>query len=131
MGSLAKVQAHDIHESFTILRNTPIRTTQEGLRVFWASAPDGFLFGWEDDVINEKYDCLERSLNVEERQQCAGDAGDYMFDDFLTLPLFQTTFDMTIDPEFISEWIYPGVGSAHPTHVHNIKACPVGTDRCE
>ena len=128
---LAKVQAHDIHESFTILRNTPIRTTQEGLRVFWASAPDGFLFGWEDDVINEKYDCLERSLNVEERQQCARDAGDYMFDDFLTLPLFQTTFDMTIDPAFISEWIYPGVGSAHPTHVHNIKACPVGTDRCE
>jgi hypothetical protein len=54
-----------------------------------------------------------------------------MFDDFLTLPLFQTTFDMTINPEFISEWIYPGVGSAHPTHVHNIKACPVGTDRCE
>jgi peptide/nickel transport system substrate-binding protein len=128
---LAKVQAHDIHESFTILRNTPIRTTQEGLRIFWASAPDGFLFGWEDDVINEKYDCLERSLNVAEREQCAGDAGDYMFDDFLTLPLFQTTFDMTIDPAFISEWIYPGVGSAHPTHVHNIKACPVGTDRCE
>ena len=128
---LAKHQAHDIHESFTILRNTPIRTTQEGLRVFWVSAPDGFLFGWEDDIINENYDCLERSLNVQEREQCAGDAGDYMFDDFLTLPLFQTTFDMTINPEFISEWIYPGVGSAHPTHVHNIKACPVGTDRCE
>ena len=122
---------HDIHETFVILRNTPIRTTQEGLRVFWVSAPDGLLYGWESDSINEKYDCLERSLDVSEREQCARDAGDEMFDDFLTLPLFQTTFDMTIDPEFISGWVYPGVGSAHPTHVHNIKACPVGTARCD
>ena len=38
---------------------------------------------------------------------------------------------ITIDPVFIAGWIYPGVGSAHPTHVHNIKACPVGTDRCD
>ena len=128
---LDTVRAHDIHETFTILRNTPIRTTQEGLRVFWVSEPDGFLFGWEDDIINEKYDCLERSLDIDERERCALEAGDYMFDDFLTLPLFQTTFDMTIDPEFISGWVYPGVGSAHPTHVHNIKACPVGTDRCD
>ena len=122
---------HDIHETFVILRNTPIRTTQEGLRVFWVSAPDGLLYGWEDDFINQRYDCLEKSLNVDQREQCAREAGDYMFDDYLTLPLFQTTFDMTIDPEFISGWIYPGVGSAHPTHVHNIRACPVGTDRCD
>ena len=122
---------HDIHETFVILRNTPIRTTQEGLRVFWVSAPDGLLYGWESDSINEQYDCLEQSLDVAEREQCARDAGDEMFDDFLTLPLFQTTFDMTIDPEFISGWVYPGVGSAHPTHVHNIKACPVGTERCD
>ena len=122
---------HDIHETFVILRNTPIRTTQEGLRVFWVSAPDGLLYRWESDSINEQYDCLEQSLDVAEREQCARDAGDEMFDDFLTLPLFQTTFDMTIDPEFISGWVYPGVGSAHPTHVHNIKACPVGTERCD
>ena len=122
---------HDIHETFVILRNTPIRTTQQGLRVFWVSEPNGFLYGWESDFINEKYDCLERSLDVAEREQCARDAGDGMFDDFLTLPLFQTTFDMTIDPEFIAGWDFPGVGFAHPTHVHNIKACPVGTDRCD
>ncbi len=128
---LETVRDHDIHETFTILRNTPIRTTQEGLRVFWVSAPDGFLFGWEDDIINTHYDCLEISLDTDQREQCARDAGDYMFDDYLTLPLFQTTFDMVIDPEFISGWVYPGVGSAHPTHVHNIKACPVGTDRCD
>ena len=115
---------HDIHETFVILRNTPIRTTQEGLRVFWVSAPDGLLYGWESDSINEQYDCLEQSLDVAEREQCARDAGDEMFDDFLTLPLFQTTFDMTIDPEFISGWVYPGVGSAHPDSRSQHKGLP-------
>ncbi len=128
---LNTVRDHDIHETFTILRNTPIRTTQEGLRVFWVSEPDGFLFGWENDLVNEKYNCLESSLDPDEREQCARDAGDFMFDDYATLPLFQVTFDMTVDPEFIAGWVYPGVGSAHPTHVHLIEACPVGTDRCD
>ncbi len=126
-----RVTSHDIYGTFTILRNTPIRTTQEGLRVFWTSAPDGFLYGWEDDYINERYNCLESILDLDERQKCAREAGDYMFEDYISVPMFQTTFDITIDPEYIQSWVYPGVGSAHPTHVHLIKACPVGTDRCE
>ena len=104
---LNKVRDHDIHETFTILRNTPIRTTQEGLRVFWVSEPDGFLFGWENDLVNENYNCLESELGAEDRERCARDAGDFMFDDYATLPLFQTTFDMTVDPEFIAGWVYP------------------------
>ena len=125
------VTSHDIYGTFTILRNTPIRTTQEGLRVFWTSAPDGFLYGWEDDYINERYNCLESVLDADERETCAREAGDYMFEDYISVPLFQITFDITVDPEYISSWVYPGVGSAHPTHVHLLRACPVGTDRCE
>ena len=128
---LDRVTSHDIYETFTILRNTPIRTTQEGLRVFWTSAPDGFLYGWESDFINERYNCLESELAADRREQCAREAGDYMFEEYTSVPLFQVTFDITVDPEFIESWVYPGVGSAHPTHVHLIKACPVGTDICE
>jgi len=117
--------------NFTIIRNTPIRTTQEGLRVFFASEPDGFAFGYEDDFTNEKYACLRDSVDADVREKCAREAGDYIYDMYAMVPLFQTTFDMVIDPVYISEWQYPGVGSAHPTHVHNIKACPVGTDSCD
>ena len=35
---------------------------------------------------------------------------------------------ITIGPVFIAGWTYPGAGVAH---VHNIKSCPVGTDRCD
>jgi peptide/nickel transport system substrate-binding protein len=116
---------------FGIARNTPIRTTQEGLRIFFSSLPDGFFFGFEHDLINENYACLRDSVDPDVREGCARAAGDFIYDEYASIPLFVITFDMMIDPEFISEWPYPGVGSAHPTHYHNIRACPVGTDRCE
>ena len=122
---------HDTHNAFSITRNTPIRTTQEGLRIFFASDPDGFFHGFEHDFTNEQYACLRDSVDADERERCARLAGDFIFDNYASAPMFQITFDMVIDPEFISSWQYPGVGSAHPTHVHNIRACPVGTDRCE
>ena len=128
---LEKITAHDIYEKFIIGRNTPIRTSQEGLRIFFASEPHGFVYGFEHDVLNENYNCLRESVDADEREVCARAGGDFIFDEYAMVPLFQITFDMTIDPEFISGWQYPGVGSAHPTHSHNIRACPVGTDRCE
>jgi len=122
---------HDTHNKFSLTRNTPIRTTQEGLRIFFAGDPDGFFHGFENDYINEQYTCLRDSVDADVREDCARNAGDYIFDNYATTPMFQITFDMVINPEYISSWQYPGVGSAHPTHVHNIRACPVGTDRCD
>ena len=121
---------HETFNQFSITRNTPIRTTQEGLRIFFASDPDGFFHGFEHDAINKEFLCLRDSVDAADRAVCARAAGDFIFDNYASVPMFQITFDMTINPEFISEWQYPGVGSAHPTHVQNIKACPVGTDRC-
>ena len=128
---LEKITEHGVYEKFIIGRNTPIRTTQEGLRIFFSSEPHGFVYGFEHDYVNEQYNCLRESVDAAEREECARKAGDFIFDQYAMLPMFQIAFDMTIDPEFISDWQYPGVGSAHPTHEHNIRACPVGTDRCE
>ena len=128
---LDTITEHGIYEKFVVGRNTPIRTTQEGLRIFFSSEPHGFIYGFEHDLINENYNCLRESVDAEEREACARIAGDFIYENYAMIPLFQITFDMTIDPEFISDWQYPGVGSAHPTHEHNIKACPAGTDRCD
>jgi len=122
---------HDTHGKFSLTRNTPIRTTQEGLRIFFICGEDGFFHGYEDDFINQQYFCIRDSVDAEVREDCARAAGDYIFDEYASAPMFQITFDMVINPEYISSWQYPGVGSAHPTHVHNIRACPVGTERCD
>ena len=127
---LNKWIGHDTVNEFSITRNTPIRTTSEGLRIFFASDPDGFFHGFEHDFTNQQYACLRDSVIASERESCARLAGDWIFDNYASVPMFQLTFDMTIDPEFISDWQYSGVGSAHPTHVHNIRACPVGTQSC-
>ncbi len=55
---LNKWIGHETHNQFSITRNTPIRTTQEGLRIFFASDPDGFFHGFEHNVTNEKFACL-------------------------------------------------------------------------
>ena len=128
---LNRIVGHEMHGKFFIGRNTPIRTSQEGLRIFFSSPPDGFVYGFEDDLVNENYRCLRDSVDADVREGCARTAGDYIYDQYAMAPLFVVTFDLTIDPEFIAEWQYPGVGSAHPTHSHNIRACPVGTDRCD
>ena len=128
---LNQIIAHEMHGKFFIGRNTPIRTSQEGLRIFFASPPDGFIYSFEDPLINKNYACLRDSVDADVREACARTAGDYIYEQYAMAPLTVVTFDLTIDPEFISGWQYPGVGSAHPTHSHNIKACPVGTDRCD
>jgi ABC-type transport system substrate-binding protein len=123
--------SHETHGFFSLTRNTPIRTTQEGLRIFFIGGEDGFFHGFDDDYLNQQYFCIRDSVDAQVREDCARNAGDFMFDNYTHAPMFQITFDMVVNPEYISSWQYPGVGSAHPTHVHNIRACPVGTDRCD
>ena len=120
-----QLQQHDMHNKFAISRNSPIRTVQEGLRVFFYSLNHAF----QHDTMDAAYECLLNSVNAQERDDCARTAGNFIFDEYAAVPLFQITYDITVDPVYISEWQYPGVGSAHPTHVHNIRACL--RDRCD
>ena len=82
---------HKMHNVFSIIRNTPIRTTQEALRIFFVSEPDGFIFGWEHDYTNERFDCLKNSVDPDLREQCAREAGDFIFDNYASVPMFQIT----------------------------------------
>ena len=113
---LEKVRDHDIHEDVRQFFGTlPSWTTQEGFRVFWVSAPERLALrvGVMTSSTRSTTAWSDRWI-LRNGGRCARDAGDYMFDDFLTLPLFQTTLDMTIDPEFIAGWDFPGVGIGPP-----------------
>ena len=113
-----QLQKHEMHNKFAISRNSPIRTVQEGLRVFYYENNNAY----QQDDLDTAYECLVNSVDASERNKCAQDAGDIIFDHYASVPLFQKTYDLAIDPTYIEGWQYPGVGSAHPTHVHNIKS---------
>ncbi len=113
-----QLQKHEMSNKFAISRNSPIRTVQEGLRVFYYENNNAY----QQDDMNVAYECLVASVDADERNKCAQDAGDIIFDHYASVPLFQKTYDLAIDPNYIKEWQYPGVGSAQPTHVQNIKS---------
>ena len=85
---------------FAISRNSPIRTVQEGLRVFYYENNNAY----QQDDMNVAYECLVASVDADERNKCAQDAGDIIFDPYASVPIFQKTYDLAIDPNYIKEW---------------------------
>ena len=117
---LNQLRAHEWHNSVVATRNTPIRTTQLGTHVFHADT--GNWWGFADSFVNERNQCLITQADRDMRQTCALELGNYLYDNYADLPMFELTHDMTVDPEHIEGWVYPGLSSAGITHFHNIKA---------
>jgi ABC-type transport system substrate-binding protein len=114
------LRGHQYTNTFVATRNTPIRTTELGTHAFLADT--GNWWGFAHPLVNEKNQCLRTSPNAVEREQCALDLGNFLYDNHSDSPLFELTHDMTVNPEFIAGWVYPGLSSAGITHFHNIKA---------
>ena len=117
---LDRLRAHEYQNSVVATRNTPIRTTELGVRVFLSDQAGWW--GFAHPFINEKYECLRLTADKAVREQCALDLGNFAFENHTDIPLFELTHDMTVNPEYIAGWVYPGLSSAGITHFHNIKA---------
>ncbi len=116
---LARLRGHKLSNNVVATRNLPIRTVQEGVRVFYANA--GAVWGFAHPFVNEEYQCLVRSADLTERSQCARKIGDFLYDNYADIPMFHLNADVTVDPEFIADYVWPGLTSAGVSHYHNIK----------
>ena len=117
---LNQYRTHQWHNTVVATRNTPIRTTQLGTHTFIADT--GFFWGFADDFVNERNQCFLTQADAEVRRTCALELGNYLYDNYSDMPLFELTHDMTVNPDVIAGWVYPGLSSAGITHFHNIKA---------
>ena len=117
---LNQLRGHVWHNTVVATRNTPIRTTQLGTHVFHADT--GNWWGFGDDFVNERNQCLQTQAERDVREKCASELGNYLYDNYADLPMFELTHDMTVNPDTIAGWVYPGLSSAGITHFHNIKA---------
>ncbi len=114
---------HDVHNTFWATRNAPIRAPQEFIRTFHASEEyGGVAFHAEYDFLNEQYDILRNSVDPTVRAEAIRNVGSFIFDNYLTIPLFSLPNTMTVNPEIIADWPFPGVTAAQPSHVHLIKS---------
>ena len=101
------------------IRNLPVRTVQEGVRIFYTN--EGTVWGFAYPFVNEKYQCLKTSADLDERHQCAREIGSFLYDNYADIPMFLIKADLTVDPEFIEDYLWPGLTSAGVSHYHEIK----------
>jgi len=103
------------------IRNAPIRPTEAGLVNFFASrgTPYG---GYEDDTIEGLADELVRTIDPDERNRIAAEAFTYLFEQYADMPLAALHAEVTVDPEVVSGWTFPGVTTNSVSHWHLIEA---------
>lgn len=110
-------------ESYTVspVRNAPIRPTEAALVNFHTErgTPYG---GFEDDKIEGLANELEQTIDPEKRRDIAQQAFTYLFEQYADMPLATVFAEVTIDPEIVENWTFPGVSTNSVSHWHLIEA---------
>ncbi len=99
-------------------RNAPIRPTQTGLLTYFK--PTGFQL-FEDDTIDKMVDDLVVTFDPEERDRIAREAWTYLFEQYSDMPLAAVRSEVVVNPDVVSDWVFPGVTSAGISHYHLIE----------
>ena len=94
----ARRNEHKIQNTLRPSRNLPIRTTQEGVRIFYTKFSTGWYFA--HPYVNETYLCLVKSADLEVREKCARELGDWLYDNYADIPMHHIPADVTVNPEF-------------------------------
>jgi peptide/nickel transport system substrate-binding protein len=114
-------QSYVIHP----IRNAPIRPTEVHLINSYTSEGSQF-HGYENDTIQGYVDQLVATIDPEERDKIAGEAFTYLFEQYSDMPIAALRAEMTVNPEVVAEWPFPGVTTAGMSHWHLIE--PAGND---
>ncbi|MDE0347581.1 MAG: ABC transporter substrate-binding protein [Boseongicola sp.] len=102
-------------------RNAPPRPTEVAFRAFYTN-PGGGLQGWEDDWTAAKIETLINTIDPVARDEIAREIQNYLFEQYVDIPLFDGFTQIAINPDYVGGWQFPGVTSAGYSHWHLIEA---------
>ena len=63
---------------------------------------------YEDDWLNARIKDLQVTYDTADRDDIARDIGNYMYDNHVSMPLFWFPHTITVNPEVVADWVYPG-----------------------
>lgn len=102
------------------IRNAPIRPSDVALSNTFT--PGGSPYhGYEDDHIQDLINQIETTFDAKSRESLIQEAFIYTYEQYTDMPIAALDVEMTIDPDAIAEWRYPGVTTAGMSHWHLIK----------
>ncbi|HEX2218871.1 MAG TPA: ABC transporter substrate-binding protein [Gemmatimonadales bacterium] len=109
-------------ESYTVhpIRNAPIRPTEVHLINSYTAEGSQF-HGFENDEIQAMIDELVATVDPEERDRIAAEAFTYLFEQYSDMPIAALRAEMTVNPEVVADWPFPGVTTAGMSHWHLIE----------
>lgn len=110
-------EAYIIHPS----KNGPPRPTEVAFRAFYSN-PGGPYQGWENDWTSDKIKEFTNEGDAEKRDAIAREVFNYLFDQYVDLPMFEIRAQLAYNPKMISSWQFPGVTSSGYGHWHLVKA---------
>lgn len=102
------------------IRNAPIRPSDVALVNTFTSGGSPY-HGYEDDQIQALIDQLSTQLDPQEREKTIQEAFTYSFDQYTDMPIAGLHIEMTVDPEVVGGWTFPGVTTAGMSHWHLIE----------
>jgi ABC-type transport system substrate-binding protein len=63
---------------------------------------------YESDWLNARTKDLQVTYEAQERDNIARDIGNYMYNNHVSMPLFWFPHTITVNPEVVADWVYPG-----------------------
>ncbi|WP_226627884.1 ABC transporter substrate-binding protein [Alloyangia pacifica] len=102
------------------VRNAPIRPAQLGLQVYFSKVnrPTAYV---DSPEINAMFDQLAAATDMDERDALASDIFTMLYQDYSHMPLAKIFAEVTVDPDSIESWTFPGSTSSGLSHYHLIK----------
>jgi ABC-type transport system substrate-binding protein len=78
---------------------------------------------YEDDTIYAMWQDLLQIVDPEKRDAQLRKIGNYKFESFEIIPLFDVFIEVLVDPKIVADWAFPGWDGGDIGHVWRITAC--------
>lgn len=104
---------------FHPMRNLPVKPSAVGIRNYYSvlGRPRN---NYEDPVIEELMAKYVDSIDPVERNELAGGIFTQVFEQYAVAPLASISAEVIVNPETVSDWVFPGATSVGVSHFSSI-----------
>lgn len=78
---------------------------------------------YEDDTIYKMWEDLLQISDPKQVDEQLRKIGNYKFEQFETMPLFDVSIEVIVDPKIVADWSFPGWDGGDIGHTWLLKAC--------
>lgn len=101
------------------MRNLPVRVTEAFVSTFYSEDASP-VHTYSSEEFEEVYQEYRQTFDPAERNRMAQELFRIAFEDYATIPLAGVTFNVVVNPDVVSDWVFPGASSMGVSHWENI-----------